>query len=848
MPFTPAPPSALAHLLPVYTHETELIAALRRHQVVVVQGPTGCGKTTQIPQMILRAGLTEGIIGVTQPRRIAAVSVSWRIAEEQDVVLGQEVGFTIRFDDKTSQATRIQLMTDGILLQEARKDPDFSRYGVLIIDEAHERTLNIDFLLGLLHGVLQRRPDLRVIVSSATIQPERFVEFFRTASQEDHVPVVKIDARPHPVEVVYHPLDSGHPDDVADAIANEVAVLHKGGHPGHVLAFLPGEDAIKRTATAIARQSLRDLVVLPLYGALTREEQERVFEPFAGRRKVILATNIAETSITIDDTRYVIDTGQAKVPRVSARTGIMVLREEGISRASADQRMGRAGRTAPGTCIRLYPRQDFLRRQEFTDEEITRLDLSEVVLRLIDLGVREVEEFPFPTPPQPRRMQAALESLEAMGAVDRGRRLTDVGRKMVPFPLTPALARMVVEAGMRFPDVVDEVLVVAAFTSTRQPQMYPAGREDAARKAHATFAQPLGDAVTAVKMVRGWQQAEDREGYCRRWFLDPSAMAFIASAHNQLAGIAERMGILRVSGGDPVGIVRSVAAGFAGQILANRGRHFEGPGEDRIFVHPASTLYGTSARFVVAAEIVVNQRAYARQVSLLKSAWVAELRPQFAERFGVRSEKAHKDEGIKAGPTPGRVQLGTVSLEVDSRKGRPRVDLPYEALEALQGLTAADLPPGAAAWQARLVVGEHIFATGTPLGALLATLPLLPLPKPGADLRCSVPEGALLELDRNQHTLARHLPALLQPMLPSHGKRPGWVMLVANGGGGYWFEVGMDWREVLETSLTSLEDLQQALPDEDPLQPEVEKRLEEVRPRLEAVQEALQSARKSRRG
>jgi len=479
--FEPALPTATAGLLPVYAHETELLAALHRHQVVVVQGPTGCGKTTQIPQILMRSGMFGGVIGVTQPRRIAAVSVAWRIAEEQDVQIGAEVGYTIRFDDMSSSHSRIVVMTDGILLQEVRKDPDLSRYGVILIDEAHERSLNIDFCLGLLHGIVARRPELRVLISSATLDPERFVEFFRDGVGE--VPVVQIRAEPHPVEVIWRPLIGQDPDELADAMAREVATIHRGGHPGHILAFLSGEDAIRRTSAAIASQRLgKDLAVLPLYGALTREDQERVFEPFAGRRKVVLATNIAETSITIDDIRHVLDSGLAKVPRVSFKTGIMLLREEGISRASADQRKGRAGRTAPGRCVRFYSQDSYRQRPPFTDEEILRLDLSETVLRLIDLGVRDFEDFAFPTPPPLARLRGALDALLAMGAIDRERRLTHVGERMVPFPLSPQLARMVVEAAEQAPDVVDEVLVVAAFCRVdRRCSIHPARRTRRAR-------------------------------------------------------------------------------------------------------------------------------------------------------------------------------------------------------------------------------------------------------------------------------------------------------------------------------------------------------------------------------
>ena len=843
--FLPAPPSTGAQHLPVYAHEAELLDALRQHQVVVVQGPTGCGKTTQIPQMLLRAGLCEGLIGVTQPRRIAAVSVAWRIAEEQDVEIGAEVGYTIRFDDCSSSRSRILVMTDGILLQEVRKDPDLSRYGALMIDEAHERSLNIDFSLGLLHGILGRRPELRVLISSATLPPERFVSFF--GSSVGHVPVVQIRAEPHPIEVVYRPLAGQESEEIAEAIAREVADIHRAGHPGHVLAFLPGEDAIRRTGLAIGRHKIKDLEVMPLYGALKREDQERVFEPCAGRRKVVLATNIAETSITIDDIRHVIDSGLAKVPRVNPRTGITILREEGISRASADQRKGRAGRTAPGRCVRLYSQASYHQRPSYTDEEILRLDLSETVLRLIDLGVRDVEDFAFPTPPPPARLHAALGALHAMGAIDRDRRLTHIGERMVHFPLSPQLARMVVEAAEQAPDVVDEVLIAAAFLSTRSPQQYPAGQEDEARRVQAQLAQPLGDAVTAVRIYRGWQQSDDREAYCRRLFLDSAALAFIHNAHGQIREIAEGLGIECRQGGDPLGIARAVAAGFAQNILQCRGRFYESPEGERIYLHPSSALYGQTPRFVVAAEIVISARAYARQVSVCRPAWVADLRPDVAQRWQLKPERLARGEGEKPPEVPRELVLGGVTLEVDARKGRPRVDIPYAAIEALKLVTAADLPAGTAAWQARIVQDRLSFAQGTPLGALLALLRFLPLPAPGANLRCAVPEGALLEVDRNLHTLGRHLPRLLEPMAGNDARRPGWVMLVANGGGGYWFEIGVDFREVLEVSLLSLEDLVQNLPEDEPLLADIEAQIDRLRPQLEAVQEALANARRSRR-
>jgi hypothetical protein len=492
----------------------------------------------------------------------------------------------------------------------------------------------------------------------------------------------------------------------------------------------------------------------------------------------------------------------------------------------------------------LYSREGMPHRPGFTDEEITRLDLTEVVLRLLDFGIRDLESFAFPTPPSRGRIQAALVHLESLGAVDRQRRLTAVGKQMAPLPLPPPLARMVVEAAERFVDVADDVVALAAVLSGRQPQLLPSGREADAQRAQGHFAHPLGDAVVAVKMLRAWQEARDKASFCRRFYLDGHTLQFADHAYHQLRDMLTEMGATLGQGGDPSGIVRALAAGHPGQVLVSRGRVFEAPSGERVQIHPSSSLYGAQVKFVVACELVATARPYARQCSVLKPPWLAEARPDLAEAWGVHGRVRPEAPRVAGGP----LKLGEVTLEVDARKGRPRVDIPAQAIPALREVTAADLPPGAASWQARLLVGRHIFATGTPLGALLAVLPHLPLPAADADLRCPVPEGLLLEVDRDQHALARHLPFLLQPMLPHHGKRPGWLTLVANGGGGYWFEVGMDWREVLETAMTSLEDLIRHLPDGEPLERDAMAQVARVRPQLEAVQVALRMARTARRG
>jgi len=631
--------------LPIYAAEDEIVAALRANRVIVVEGPTGSGKTTQLPRILRKHGFNNRRIGVTQPRRIAAVSVARRIAEEEQVEFGREVGYAIRFEDVTSRETEIKVMTDGILLQEARSDPDLSQYGVLMIDEAHERSLNIDICMGLIYGILERRSDLRVIVSSATLKAETFQHFFEPVAGE--VPFISVKARIHPVDIRYteHPPDF---DALIERTAAEVARIHREEEPGHILAFFSGQAGIEKTALAVPRYRPGDgLVVLPLFARLTREEQERVFHDFDGpngarARKAVFATNIAETSLTIPDVRYVIDSGLAKVPRFNTRTGITTLREEPISRASAEQRAGRAGRTGPGIVLRLYTRADQQWQPDYTDEEIRRLDLVEVALRLIDLGITEVEDFPYLTKPKRGQLKAAIEKLRVLGAIDRSRQLTDVGRKMVPFPLSPSLARMVVESMERYRDVVDDVLVVAAFLSMRNPFLFPMGEEAEANRAHAALAHPWGDATTALTTYRRWGDAGNRKRFCEENYLDADLMRFAERAHGQLVEIAEGMGASAATGGDLAHVVRCLATGFADRVLLGKGRNFESLVGDRVSIHPSSTLFRGRHKLIVAAELVESSRVFARSCSVVRPDWLSEINPDAAKRWKVGTRGKQK--------------------------------------------------------------------------------------------------------------------------------------------------------------------------------------------------------------
>jgi len=837
--------------LPIYAYEHDIVRALSDHRVLVLEGPTGSGKTTQLPKILVRAMVTDQPIGVTQPRRIAAVSVAWRIADELKVQIGDEVGYAIRFDDSTSRKTVIKIMTDGILLQEARTDPDFSRYGVIVVDEAHERTLNIDVTLGLLHRALRRRPELRVVVSSATLQPLLFQRYFESAVGE--VPVVSIDARPFPVDVVYKPARSDDEDAIVEAAALEVAEICRSNEPGHILVFLSGEGAIRQTYEKLALSRLsRDVVLLPLYGKLTRAEQERVFDELpAPQRKVVLATNIAETSITVPDVRFVVDSGVAKVPRFQARTGMSTLFEEGISKASADQRAGRAGRTAPGRCIRLYSRKSYESRPDFTDEEILRLDLTEVVLRLIDLGQKEVESFPLPTPPRPKALQAAIRMLQTMGAIDGERNLTRIGQRMMPFPLSPPLSRMVVEAADRFPTVVDEVLMVAAFMSAHSPFLYPQGEEAEARAMQRNLQHPSGDAMTAVIALSRYMNARSPEGFCKEHYLDKDVMAFVKKAHRQLCEIAEGMGVVIQSGGDPTLVVRSVAAGYAHQILKQHGRAYEGMGEALVSIHPSSSLFSTRAPYVVATDVVISTRPYARNVSALRPEWIVDVNPELARQWQITApKKRHDRETIPKEAMPKALPIGGVQCLVEDRRGKPVVHLDARQKHKIEKADLRGLPPTVLAWKAELLEGTLLWGRPMALGKWLALLPHVPLPEPRgdgsakADVPRDIPLGALLELDRNLHTLARLLPRLLSPHVISKGKQGGWLALVSNGEGGFWVELVSDWSDALTTTLESLRDLRTALPDDDALASELDSELTTLEHRAFETADAVESARR----
>src|SRR5262250_912276 len=535
--------------LPVSQRKDEIAAAIRDHQVVIVAGETGSGKTTQLPKICLELGRgVTGQIGHTQPRRIAARTVAERIATELGTEIGTAVGYKVRFTGKSSASSLIKVMTDGILLAEMQRDRRLLRYDTLIIDEAHERSLNIDFILGYLKQLLPARPDLKVIITSATIDPARFSKHFWDA------PVIEVSGRVYPVEVRYRPLaDPGRPGDEpkdqTQGICDAIGELRAGGS-GDVLVFLSGEREIRDTADALAEQpDLAGLEVLPLYGRLSAAEQHRVFEPHS-RPRVVLATNVAETSLTVPGIKYVIDPGTARISRYSQRTKVQRLPIEPVSRASADQRKGRCGRTSDGICIRLYSEEDFAARPEFTDPEILRTSLASVILQAAALGLGKVADFPFMDPPESRNITDGIRLLEELGALEPGgeqTRLTGPGRKLARLPADPRLGRMILEAVHH--GCVREVLIITAALSIQDPRERPADAREAADAMHARFAVPGSDFLAFLNL---WEYLHERQRelsgsafrrLCRREYLHYLRVREWQDVYGQLRQAARDVGV-----------------------------------------------------------------------------------------------------------------------------------------------------------------------------------------------------------------------------------------------------------------------------------------------------------------
>jgi ATP-dependent helicase HrpA len=618
------PPIRYDEILPVSARRAEIAAALAASPVVIVSGATGSGKSTQLPKICLELGRgLDGMIGHTQPRRIAAHALASRLALELGAPLGDLVGYQVRFVDRTGPRTLVKLMTDGVLLRELERDPWLTRYDTLILDEAHERNLNLDFLLGICRRLVARRPELKVMVTSATIETRRFAEYFGDA------PVIEIEGLSYPVEVRYRPIDpeDESPSPLASAVATaagELAVDAR-GIAGDVLVFLPGERQIQETLEVLRRDAPPGRELLPLYSRLPTAEQERIFAPHPSGR-IILATNVAETSLTIPGVRFVIDSGLARISRYSPRAKLQRLPIEPISRASADQRKGRCGREGEGICIRLYAETEFAARPEYTEPEIHRTNLASLVLQMAALGLGAPEEFPFLDAPDGRLLNDGYRLLAELSAVDGDRRITRLGRRMARLPVDPRLARILVEAARL--GALRECLVITSFLSIQDPRERPAGRQEAADERHAAFADPRSDFVTVLNIwsVIG-QQVEAGSRALRRWcrenFLSFPRVREWQDLHAQLTAIARSGRRVQAEAASHSALHRALLAGFLGGIgVRDDDRTYLGARDTRFVIAPGTPLARRGPHWVMAGSLIETHRVYARMVAQIQPSWI----------------------------------------------------------------------------------------------------------------------------------------------------------------------------------------------------------------------------------
>lgn len=624
MPTAPDQPAILPEL-PILAHRDAIVAAIQRHPVVIVAGDTGSGKTTQLPQFCLQLGRGDKRwIGCTQPRRLAAVSVAERVAQELDTQPGDLVGWQHRFDRRLSPQTRVKFMTDGILLAETRGDPDLRRYDTIMIDEAHERSLNIDFLLGYLKLRLPRRPDLKVIVSSATLDVARFSAFFGGA------PVVEVPGRLHPVEVRYRP-PRDEDDDLARMVADGVDELAS-ERDGDILVFLPGERDIRAAAETLRGRALRDTEVLPLMASLPPAEQRRAFRVLPGRRRIILATNVAETSLTIPGIRMVLDSGLARISRFNHRTQVQRLHIEPVSRASAEQRKGRCGRLGPGICLRLYDEEDLLRRDAYTDPEIRRTSLGGVILTMADLRLGKIAEFPFLDPPSPAMVREGYRELTELAALDAAGSLTPLGRQLARMPIEPRFARMLIAAAEG--KTLRDALTVVAALSCDDPRLRPIDKQAEADKAQAQFQTEKSDFAGLLLLWR-WYHDAARNGsrsaarrLCSEHFLSFRRMDEWIDVREQLERAVRTMGLDPASASDgDAALHRAMLTGMLSQIGQRDPEKgdYRGARSLRFSVHPGSGLFKKQPAWVMAAELVDTARLYARRVAAIDPDWIEPL-------------------------------------------------------------------------------------------------------------------------------------------------------------------------------------------------------------------------------
>jgi ATP-dependent helicase HrpA len=631
------PPVSYPDELPVSRNRDEIRKAIEEHPVVIVCGETGSGKTTQLPKICLEAGRgISGAIGHTQPRRIAARAVAARIAEELGVALGELVGYKLRFQDRTRPEGLIKLMTDGILLAETQGDRFLEAYDTLIVDEAHERSLNIDFLLGYLKWLLPRRPDLKIVITSATIDPERFSKHFGDA------PIINVSGRSYPVEVRYRPVQLDEEDD--ETAADEQAAILTAvdelwsEQGGDILVFLSGEREIRETAESLRKHHPQNCEILPLYSRLSQDEQQRVFRP-AGRRRVVLATNVAETSLTVPGIRAVIDTGVARISRYSHRSRLQRLPIEKISRASANQRSGRCGRVGPGVAIRLYSEDDFLARPEFTEPEIQRTNLAAVILQMHALKLGDIDAFPFVEPPDGRMVRDGARTLRELGALTDEGQLTETGRRLAKLPLDPRLGRMLLAGADEH--CLDEVAIIASALSVPDPRDRPADKQTQADQKHAPFRDEKSDFLSLLKLWSAWNEHRGQlsraklRAWCKENFLSYLRLIEWQDVHGQVMEVVKGELALK-SSAQPAQyepIHRALLAGLLSQVAERKEQaEYLGANGTRLAIHPGSGQFKARPAWIVSAEQVQTTKVYARTVARIDPRWVEDVGAHLVKR------------------------------------------------------------------------------------------------------------------------------------------------------------------------------------------------------------------------
>ncbi|WP_404310960.1 ATP-dependent RNA helicase HrpA [Neorhodopirellula lusitana] len=732
--------------LPISEHRDEIVALLHEHQAIIVCGETGSGKSTQLPKMCVEAGLgREGMIGHTQPRRLAARSIATRLAEETETVLGQEVGYKVRFGDQTSEGTLIKLMTDGILLAETGSDPDLKAYDAIIIDEAHERSLNIDFLLGLLRRIMDRRPELRVIITSATIDADRFAEHFGKIDKDTQeiipAPILKVEGRGYPVELRYLPWDDvdtggtrGY--DLSQHVIAAIDRLRRDG-TGDTLVFLPTERDIREVSHQVAghfkRLALGNRVeLLPLYARLSQSQQTAIFHPTGGKQRIIFATNVAESSLTVPGIRYVIDSGTARISRYNVRSKLQRLPIEAVSQASANQRSGRCGRIGPGIAVRLYDLEDLESRDAFTTPEIRRTNLASVVLQSKTLQLGKIEDFPLIDPPRPEAIREGMRTLAELGAIDDDDELTDIGWQLGRMPVDPRVGRILI-AGMEL-GVLPEVLPIAAAMEIPDPRDRPPEKRQAADEAHSAFADPQSDFLSQLRLWKFYDEMSTKYGrgkltrVMRQNFLSPTRMREWSDVYRQLRDMVSsskggqsnrgkqrgrgdssrknRIGPIRYAEPTPAKknevpnivdddkyalIHQALLTGLlSGVAMAGDKNEYTGAGGLKLFLWPGSGIFEAKPKWIVAAELVETAKQYARTVARIQPGWIEAVGDHMLKSSYSDAHWSRKSGGAFCYQ---RRSLSGLPVVVRRRVPLPPID-PGEARSLLiqHGLVEGELP------------------------------------------------------------------------------------------------------------------------------------------------------------